>query len=40
MRRLALLRLEIETMKLVREQLMAEGWIKRELMADMTTPPK
>ncbi|KAM0452239.1 hypothetical protein ACHAO4_005449 [Trichoderma viride] len=39
-RRLAWLCLEKETMKLVREQLEAEGWIKRESMTDMTTPPE
>ncbi|EHK41860.1 hypothetical protein TRIATDRAFT_312397 [Trichoderma atroviride IMI 206040] len=39
-RQLAWLCLETETMKLVREQLEAEGWIKKESMTDMTTPPE
>ncbi|KAM0523261.1 hypothetical protein ACHAPE_001756 [Trichoderma viride] len=37
-RRLAWFCLETETMKLVREQLEAEGWIKKESMTDMATP--
>lgn len=41
-RRLACLCLETETMKLVREQLEAQGWIKKGVygMTDMTTPPE
>lgn len=39
-RRLAWLCLEIEAMKLVWEQLEAEGWIEKEFMADMTSPPE